>query len=152
MDVESTFRKDHPFDLKRPLRDAGRSGNFEHLVTVVPVKFRPSSVETCFLARPDVSILRQSARTRHPGKPGERRDTGIKILKLTLGIGDPVEIGPGLMVLSVMDVSRGKARFRLTPSEGLLLELSQLDDSRELNLRAIVELLERGLDYRSRAL
>ena len=152
MDVESTFRKDHPFDLKRPLRDAGRSGNLEHLVTVVPVKFRPTSVETCFLAHPEVSILRQSARTRQPSKPGETRDTGIKILKLTLGIGDPVEIGPGLMVLSVIDVSRGKARFRLTPSEGLLLELSQLDDSRELNLRAIVEMLERGLDYRSRAL
>jgi hypothetical protein len=152
MDVETTFKKDHPFDLKRPSRSPGTSGSTEHLLTVVPVKFRARSVETCFLARPDVTILRRNARTRHPSKPWASGEDGFKILKLTLAVDDPVEIGPGLMVLKLISVSRGKARFRLTPSDGLLLDLSQLDDAEELNLRAIVELLDQGLDYRSKAL
>ena len=95
MDVESTFKKDHPFDLKRPKPSADGSIRFEHLLTVVPVKIRGRAVETCFLARPDVSILRQDARTRHPRLPRERQDTGFQILKLTLDAGDRVEIGTG---------------------------------------------------------
>jgi hypothetical protein len=151
MDVESTFKKDHPFDLKRPVPSEDGSMSFEHLLTVVPVKIRGRAVETCFLARPDVTILRQDARTRQPRLPREQKDSGFQILKLTLDAGDRVEIGPELMQIELVGVDRGKARFKLSPAESLLLDLSQIDDEQELNLRAIVGMLNLGYDYRSNA-
>jgi hypothetical protein len=151
MDVESTFKKDHPFDLKRPVPSADGSISFEHLLTVVPVKIRGRFVETCFLARPDVTILRQDARTRHPRLPREQHDAGFQILKLTLDTGDRVQIGPDLMEIEFVGVDRSKARFKLRPAESLLLDLSQIDDQQELNLRAIVGMLNMGYDYRSNA-
>ncbi len=151
MDVESTFKKDHPFDLKRPVTSADGSLKIEHLLTVVPVKIRGRFVETCFLARPDVTILRDDARTRQPRLPRERDDAGFQILKLTLNAGDRVRIGPDLMEIEVVGVEKSKARFKLKPSPSLLLDLSQIDEHQELNLRSIVGLLNQGFDYRSNA-
>src|SRR5262249_26531114 len=137
---------------KRPCPSPLASTSPEHIITVVPVKFRHRAVETCFLARPDVSILRQNAKMRHPAISSPPRDPGIRILKLTLAIDDPVEIGPGLLVLSVLSVNRSGARFRMTVSDDLLLNLCYLDDDQELNLRAIAGQLDKGLDYRGKAL
>ena len=62
-------------------------------------------------------------------------------------------MGTGLLDLRVMSVSRGRATIRATIlADGLLLNLEPLGDYQELNLRGIIERLNRGADYRSDAL
>ena len=72
---------------------------------------------------------------------------------MTLKTGDQIRVGTGLLHLRLMSVCRGRATIRATIlADGLLLNLEPLGDCQELNLRRIIERLNRGADYRSDAL
>ena len=59
----------------------------------------------------------------------------------------------GLIDLKLLSASRGRATIKTTLlADRLLLNTEPLDDSHELNLRGIVDRLNRGEDYRSDAL
>jgi hypothetical protein len=153
MEVTTQVGRDHPVDLKRVVSVAGGSVNHEHLLTVVPVEFRGGTVRFCFVGRSDVTILRDSARNLQPPESAVRQPGRFSNLAMTLRAGDVIKVGLGLIDLKLVSVSRGRATIKATIlADRLLLITEPLCDSQELNLRSIIERLNRGEDYRSDAL
>jgi hypothetical protein len=110
-------------------------------------------VKFCFVGRSDVNILREGARNCNPPASNMRPAGRFSNLAITLKTGDLIRVGTGLLDLRLMSVSRGRATIRATIlADGLLLNLEPLGDCQELNLRGVIERLNRGADYRSDAL
>ena len=64
-----------------------------------------------------------------------------------------IKVGTGLIDLRLLSVDRGRATIKATLlADRLLLATEPLEDSHELNLRGIIDRLNRGEDYRSDAL
>ena len=153
MDVSTQIGRDHPVDLKRVVTNPDGSMTQEHLLTFIPVQFRGGTVKFCFLGRSDVNILREGARNCNPPESNSRRAGRFSNLAMTLKAGDLIKVGTGLLDLRLMAVSRNRATIRATIiAEGLLLNLEPLGECQELNLRGIIERLDRGADYRIDAL
>jgi hypothetical protein len=155
MDVSTQIGRDHPIDLQRVVTNPDGSATHEHLLTFIPVQFRGGNVKFCFLGRSDVNILRDGARNWHPpATASSTRPAGrFSNLAMTLKSGDLIRVGTGLLDLRLLSVCRGRATIKATIlSDGLLLNLEPLSDGQELNLRRIIERLNRGADYRSDAL
>ena len=153
MEVSTQIEIDHPIDLKRLVTNPDGSTTHEHLLTFIPVQFRGGTVKFCFVGRSDVNILREDARNCNPPAFNTRPARRFSNLAITLKTGDLIRVGTGLLNLRVMSVSRSRATIRATIlADGLLLNLEPLGDCRELNLRGIIERLNRGADYRSDAL
>ena len=153
MDVSTQIGRDHPIDLKRVVTNPDGSVTHEHLLTFIPVQFRGRTVKFCFVGRSDVNILREDARNCNPPEASMRPAGRFSNLAMTLKAGDLIKVGSGLLDLRLMSISRGRATIRATiRADGLLLGLEPLGDHQELNLRRIIERLNRGGDYRSDAL
>jgi len=153
MDVSTQIGRDHPVDLQRVVINPDGSTTREHLLTFIPVQFRGGNVKFCFLGRSDVNILREGARNWNPPASNARPAGRFSNLAMTLKTGDLIKVGTGLLDLRLMSVSRARATIRATIlTDGLLLNLEPLGDCQELNLRDIIERLNRGADYRSDAL
>jgi hypothetical protein len=154
MEVTAQVGRDHPVDLKRVvISGPGLPATFEHLLTFVPARFRGATVKVCFVGRGDVTFLRADARNGNPSPSADRRPARFTNLAMTMKPGDVVKVGPDLIDLKLIAVSRGCARFGLTlRNQGLLLNLEPLADSQHLDLRAMIDRLNRGEDYRSDAL
>jgi hypothetical protein len=72
---------------------------------------------------------------------------------MTLRAGDVIKVGLGLVDLTLLSVDRGRATIKATMHvDRLLLNTEPLAGSQELNLRGIIDRLNRGEDYRSDAL
>jgi len=152
MELESQLGRDHPVDLKRLSRAEG-TASYEHLLTFVPVEIRAGQARICFLGRGDVNILREGARKAAPPATPGRESVRFSNLAMTLRPGDVVRIGPGLIDLTLQAVARGRIKIRVAMrAEGLLLNMEPLEALQELNLRNIVDRLDRGEDYRIHAL
>lgn len=154
MEVTAQIGRDHPVDLKRvALSESGLPGTIEHLLTFVPVRFRAATVKVCFVGRGDVTFLRAAARIAMAPPLEERSQSRFTNLAMTLRPGDVVAVGPELMDLKLISVSRTHATFVLSiRSRGLLLNLEPLSRSQDLDLRRMIDRLDRGEDYRSDAL
>ena len=153
MDVSARIGRDHPVDLKRVVTDPDGSIVHEHLLTFIPVQFRGKTVKFCFVGRADVRILREGARNCNPPEAEPRRSERFSNLAMTLKAGDLIKVGAGLLDLRLISVDRGRAVIKATIiAAGLLLNLEPLGECQELNLRRIIERLNRGADYRSDAL
>jgi len=153
MDVSTQIGRDHPIDLKRVVTDPDGSATHEHLLTFIPVQIRSGAAKFCFVGRSDVHILREGARNWNPPASSTRPAGRFSNLAMTLKTGDLIKVGTGLLDLRLISVSRGRATIRATIlTDGLLLNLEPLGDCQELNLRRIIERLNRGADYRSDAL
>jgi len=156
MEVSTQIKLDHPIDLKRVMTNPDGSATHEHLLTFIPVQFRGGTVKFCFVGRSDVNILREGARNCNPPASNMRPAGRFSNLAITLKTGNLIRVGTGLLDLldlRVMSVSRGRATIRATVlADDLLLNLEPLGDYQELNLRGIIERLNRGADYRSDAL
>ena len=153
MDVSTQIGRDHPIDLKRVVTNPDGSATHEHLLTFIPVQFSGGNVKFCFVGRSDVHILREGARNWNPPASNIRPAGRFSNLAMTLKTGDLIRVGTGLLDLRLMSVCRGRATIRATIlADGLLLNLEPLSDGLELNLRRIIERLNRGGDYRSDAL
>lgn len=153
MDVSTQIGRDHPVDIKRVVTNPDGSVTHEHLLTFIPVQFRGGTVKFCFVGRSDVNILREGARNCSPPASHTRSTVRFSNLAMTLKAGDLIKVGTGLLDLRLMSVSRGRATIKATiKAEGLLLNLEPLGERQELNLRGIIERLNRGADYRSDAL
>ncbi len=153
MEVTAQVGRDHPVDLKRVVMNPDGSQVHEHLLTIVPVSFRGGSAKFCFLGRSDVHIVRQEARKQAPPESPRRMAFRFTILAMTLRAGAVVKVGPGLVELSLIAVSRGLATIKAAVrADGLLLNLEPLAQPQELILRRIIERLNQGQDYRSDAL
>ena len=174
MEVSTQIELDHPIDLKRAVTNPDGSATHEHLLTFIPVQFRGGTVKFCFVGRSDVNILREGARNCNPPASNMRPAGRFSNLAMTLKTGDLIRVGTGLLDLKkrddndlnkilirvgtglldlrLMSVSRSRATIRATIlADGLLLNLEPLGDCQELNLRGIIERLNRGADYRSDA-
>jgi hypothetical protein len=153
MDVSTQIGRDHPVDLKRVVTNADGSVTHEHLLTFIPVQFRGKTVKFCFVGRSDVNILREGARNCNPPQSDLRRSGRFSNLAMTLKAGDLIKVGTGLLDLRLMSVGRGRAAIKATIiADGLLLNFEPLGERQELNLRGIIERLNRGADYRIDAL
>ena len=153
MEVTAQVGRDHPVDLKRIVMNSDGSQVHEHLLTIVPVSFRGGTAKFCFLGRSDVHIIRQEARKQAPSESSGRTASRFTNLAMTLQAGAVVKVGPGLVELSLIAVSRGLATIKAAiQADGLLLNLEPLAGTQELNLRRIIERLNQGQDYRSDAL
>ena len=153
MEVTTQVGRDHPVDLKRAVSDAAGSLTYEHLLTFVPVEFHGGTVKFCFVGRSDVTILREGARKLQPSQSSARPVGRFSNLALTLRAGDVIKVGMGLINLKLLSSSRGRATIKATLlDDRLLLNTEPLEDSHELNLRGIIDRLNRGEDYRSDAL
>jgi hypothetical protein len=153
MEVIAQVGRDHPVDLKRVVMNPDGAQVHEHLLTIVPVSFRRGTAKFCFLGRSDVHIVRQEARKQAPPESSERTASGFTNLAMTLQAGTVVKVGPGLLELSLIAVSRGLATIKAAVrADGLLLNLEPLAQPQELSLRRIIERLNQGQDYRSDAL
>ncbi len=153
MEVTAQVGRDHPVDLKRVVMNPDGSQVHEHLLTIVPVSFRGGAAKFCFLGRSDVHIVRQEARKQAPPESPGRMASRFTILAMTLRAGAVVKVGPGLVELSLIAVSRGLATIKAAVrADGLLLNLEPLAQPQELILRRIIERLNQGQDYRSDAL
>ena len=153
MEVSTQIEIDHPIDLKRLVTNPDGSTTHEQLLTFIPVQFRGGTVKFCFVGRSDVNILREDARNCNPPAFNMRPARRFSNLAMTLKTGDLIRVGTGLLNLRVISVSRNRATIRATIlADGLLLNLEPLGDYQELNLRGIIERLNRGADYRSDAL
>jgi hypothetical protein len=129
------------------------SVGYEHLLTLVPVQFRGGTVKFCFVGRSDVNILREGARNWNPPASAERPSGRFTNLAMTLKAGDVIKVGTGLIDLKLRSVKAGRATISATLLvDRLLLNMEPLAGSQELNLRGIIERLNRGQDYRSDAL
>lgn len=153
MEVTTQVGRDHPVDLKRVVSDSTGSAGYEHLLTLVPVQFRGGAVKFCFVGRSDVTILRDGARKARPPALATRPAGWFSNLAMTLRVGDVIRIGLGLMDIELLSVDRGRATIKVTMLvDRLLLNTTPLAGLQELNLRGIVDRLNRGEDYRSDAL
>jgi hypothetical protein len=153
MEVTTQVGRDHPVDLKRVVCAVGGSVNYEHLLTVVAVEFRGGTVRFCFVGRSDVTILRDGARNLLPPESAVRPPGKFSNLAMTLRAGDVIKVGLGLLDLKLVSVNRGRATIKATMlTDRLLLNTEPLCQSQDLNLRSIIERLNRGEDYRSDAL
>jgi len=153
MDVSTQIERDHPIDLKRLVTNPDGSASHEHLLTFIPVQIRGGTAKFCFVGRSDVHIVREGARNCNPRESNTRPAGRFSNLAMTLKPGDLIRVGTGLLDLRLMSVSRGRATIRATIlTDGLLLNLEPLGDCQELNLRRIIDTLNRGADYRSDAL
>jgi hypothetical protein len=153
MDVSTQVGRDHPIDLKRLSSNPNGSVAQEHLLTFVPVEFRGGAVKFCFVGRSDVDILRAGARNSKPPELPKRSPGRFSNLAMTLRAGDLVSVGTKLLTIQVISVAGNQAVLKMAlQSEDLLLNLMPLGTRQELNLREIVERLNRGSDYRSDAL
>ncbi|MGC8640687.1 MAG: hypothetical protein ACP5XB_12520 [Isosphaeraceae bacterium] len=153
MEVTTQVGRDHPVDLKRVVLGSSGTVSYEHLLTLVPVEFRGGTVKFCFVGRSDVTILRQGARNVRPPESAVRPSGRFSNLAMTLRAGDVIKIGLGLIDLQLLAVDRGRATIKTTMHvDRLLLNTEPLDDAQELNLRGIIDRLNRGEDYRSDAL
>jgi hypothetical protein len=152
MELESQIGRDHPVDLKQ-LSGIDGGTFYEHLLTFVPVEIRGGKARICFLGRSDVHILREGARISVPPESSSRPAGRFFNLAMTLRPGDVVKIGPGLMELKLMLAGRGRVSVRASMlKDKLLLNLEPLSDEQVLNIRHIIDRLNRGQDYRSDAL
>ncbi len=152
MELESQVGRDHPVDLKR-LLNADGSSTYEHLLTFVAVEIRGGKARICFLGRSDVNIVRKCARNSQPADSPHRTAGRFCNLAMTLRPGELVKIGPGLLDLRLTAASGGKIKIKATMlSRGLLLNTEPLGNHQELNIRGMIERLNRGQDYRSSAL
>ncbi len=153
MEVTTQVGRDHPVDLKRVVPGSTGSTSYEHLLTVVPVEFRGGTVKFCFVGRSDVTILRDGARNLRPPDSAVRPAGRFSNLAMTLRAGDVIKVGLGLIDLKLLSVDRGRATIKATMLvDRLLLNTEPLCGSQELNLRGIIDRLNRGEDYRSDAL
>ena len=153
MEVTAQVGRDHPVDLKRVTMNPDGSQVHEHLLTIVPVSFRGRTAKFCFVGRSDVHIVRQDARKQVPPESSQRTASQFTNLAMTLQAGAVIKVGPGLMELRLIAVSRGLATIKAAVgADGLLLNLEPLAQPQELNLRRIIERLNQGHDYRSDAL
>lgn len=154
MEVTAQIRRDHPVDIKQFVSPGpGLPGNLDHLFTLVPVQFRGTTVKVCFVGRGDITFLRAGARNENPPPSAERRPARYTNLAMTLKPGDKVAVGPGLMDLTVISVGRGHVLLCLgLRSPGLILNLEPLSETQHLDLRQMIDRLNRGEDYRSDAL
>jgi hypothetical protein len=148
--------------------------SFEHYATVVPVKIRGRQVEACFLTRWDTHVRRLRAvhstdrPLARPGDPGYRR---YRNLKLTLAPDDPVLIrrsgagagsvegngddvpGPGPepgsgfgsdVVIRLVTTRPGRAEFSVMAGLDHVVDLTEFDQQRELQIRDVLERLNQG--------
>jgi len=153
MEVTTQVGRDHPVDLKRAVSNAEGSLTYEHLLTFVPVEFHGGTVKFCFVGRSDVTILREGARKWQPPESSVRPVGRFSNLALTLRAGDVIKVGMGLIDLKLLSAHRGRATIKATLlDDRLLLNTEPLEGSHELNLRGIIDRLNRGEDYRSDAL
>jgi hypothetical protein len=153
MEVTTQVGRDHPVDLKRVVSGSTGSARYEHLLTLVPVEFRGGTVKFCFVGRSDVTILRDGARNLHPPDSAVRPAGRFSNLAMTLRAGDVIKVGLGLLDLTLLSVDRGRATIKATMlADRLLLNTEPLAASQDLNLRGIIDRLNRGEDYRSDAL
>jgi hypothetical protein len=152
MELESQVGRDHPVDLKRLLNSEG-SSTYEHLLTFVAVEIRGGKARICFLGRSDVNIVREGARNPLPAGSPNRIAGRYSNLAMTLRPGELVRVGPGLLDLRLIAAGGGKIKIRASMlSRGLLLNTEPLGDQQELNIRGMIERLNRGQDYRCSAL
>ncbi len=153
MEVSAQIEIDHPIDLKRVVTNPDGLATHEHLLTFIPVQFRGGTMKFCFVGRSDVNILREGARNWNPPASHMRPAGRFSNLAMTLKTGDLIRVGTDLLDLRLISVCRGRATIRATIlADGLFLNLEPLGDCQELNLRGIIERLNRGADYRSDAL
>jgi hypothetical protein len=152
MELESRLGRDHPVDVKRLSRTEG-SASYEHLLTFIPVEIRGGKARICFLGRADVNIVREGARKAMSPESPARSAGRFSNLAMTLRPGDVIKIGPGLMELRLESVVRGRIKVKASVlADGMLVNMEPLEYQQELNLRSIVDRLDRGEDYRSSAL
>jgi hypothetical protein len=153
MEVTTQVGRDHPVDLKRVVTNPDGSAAYEHLLTLVAVQFRGGTVKFCFVGRSDVNILRAGARNWNPPDSVSRPQGRFTNLAMTLKAGDVIKVGTGLIDLKLLAVKAGRATITATMlGDRLLLNMEPLARPQELNLRGIIERLNRGEDYRSDAL
>jgi hypothetical protein len=158
-----TRRRDEPFCLVATTRSQGRP-SFEHYATVVPVKIRGRQVEACFLTRWDIQVRRaravQSAdrSLARPGDPGYRR---FRNLKLTLAPDDPVLIRRSVaaleaksgdeipapaseVVIRLVATRSGRAEFSVAAAADQVVDLTEFDHQRGLQISDVLERLNHG--------
>jgi hypothetical protein len=150
MEVITELGRDHPVDLKQVESGTSGSATYAHLLTLVPVEFRGGTVRFCFVGRSDVDILRDGARNRQPPLSALRPPGRFTNLAMTLRAGDVIKVGLGLIDVELLSVHHGRATVKVTMlADRLLLSLEQLSGSQELNLRVMMDRLNRGEDYRT---
>jgi hypothetical protein len=162
-----TRRRDEPFCLVAATASASQSQDrpsFEHYATVVPVRIRGRQVEACFLARWDTQVQRLRAvhcadrPLARPGDPGYRR---YRNLKLTLAPDDPVIIrrpGSGCeyaegdiltqssseVVIRLVGTRPGRAEFSVMAGPGQVVDLTEFDPQRTVQISDVLERLNHG--------
>jgi hypothetical protein len=166
-----TRRRDEPFCLVAATSSASASESqgrpsFEHYATVVPVRIRGRQVEACFLTRWDTQVRRLRAvhcadrRLARPGDPGYRR---YRNLKLTLAPDDPVLIrrsplgtecepqnGDVLVesgsevVIRLVATRSGRAEFSVMAGPDHVVDLTEFDQQRAVQIRDVLERLNHG--------
>jgi hypothetical protein len=150
MEVIYQVGRDHPVDLKRVMPGSVGSGNYEHLLTLVPVEFRGSTARFCFVGRSDVTILRDGVRNPHPPQSAVSPAWPFLNLVLKLKTGDVIRVGLGLIDFKLLSVDRGRATIKATMLvDGLMLITEPLSGSQELSVRDMIDRMNRGEDYRT---
>ncbi|MHC5542858.1 hypothetical protein ACYOEI_31940 [Singulisphaera rosea] len=156
-----TRRRDEPFRLLTSAEADGRL-TFDHYATIVPVKIRGRHVETCFLTRWDINVVRARAggmASRAPARPGEPGYRRFLNLKLTLTPDDPVRIRPydfglegesgvlhpGLdVVVRVLDSGQGRVEFSVSTPPDQIVDLTQFDSQQGAEIREMIVRLNHG--------
>jgi hypothetical protein len=158
-----TRRRDEPFCLVATTESQGRP-SFEHYATVVPVKIRGRQVEACFLTRWDTHVRRLRAvhfADRPLARPGDAGYRRYRNLKLTLAPDDPVLIwrsGAGSaqeegvvlrestseVVIRLVATHPGRAEFSVTAGPDQVVDLTEFDQQRGLQIREVLERLNHG--------
>ena len=151
MEVTTQIGRDHPVDLKRVASTAHGSVTTSISSPSCPSSSAAARSSSASWAAP---TWPSSAKVRGTGSLPTRAGRGAgSATLLTLRAGDVIKVGMGLIDLKLLSSSRGRATIRTTLlADRLLLNTEPLEDIHELNLRGIVERLNRGEDYRSDAL
>jgi hypothetical protein len=168
MELLTQIGRDHPVDLLRVVPGTTGSATYELLLVLVPVEFRGGTVKFCFLGRSDVTILRDGARNLHPTQSAAMSSGRFSNLVMKLRAGDVIKVGLGLIDLkllsadcdvikaglglidlTLLSVDHGRATIKATMLvDHLLLKTVPLEGSQELNVRGMIDRLNRGEDYR----
>lgn len=151
MDVIYQVSRDHSVDLQQVVPDSRGHATYERLLVLVPVEFRGGTVKFCFVARSDVTILRDGVANLNPPRSSVRRDASFLNLVLKLKAGDVIHVGLGLARFEVLSVDHGRATIKATmlvPSLLLNTEPPFPGSQGELSVRDMIDRLNRGEDSR----
>jgi hypothetical protein len=158
-----TRRRDEPFSLVATTESQG-GPSFEHYATVVPVKIRGRQVEACFLTRWDTQVRRVRAihaADRPLARPGDTGYRRFRNLKLTMSPDDPVLItrpiagaetmgDVGLaaaasdVIIRLVATRSGRAEFSVVAASDHVVDLTEFDLERGLQIRDVLQRLNHG--------